>query len=122
MSKRNKILLGVCAFVYVFALIVFHMTYNYTMYWVDESTMIVIGSLIYILIGLILYWALSWKASMLQIPDISIKMLTGIVACASVLRTLLCIFDRTWFDYPIINTMGWMMISVFFFVLYKKMR
>ena len=132
MSKRTKIVIGICALLYVFALVVFHVTYRYPMYWMEESTVIVIGSLIYVSIGLILYWALKRQVSIPQLSGISVKSLTKIVACTSALKALLyiCIYSSNDFMFMInyqdglliINTMCWTIISVFFFTLYKKMR
>ncbi len=130
MSKRNKVLLGVYAFVYVFALIIFHVTYRYPMYWEDESTIIIVGSLIYFIIGFISYLALNRHTSMIQFSDVSVKKMTLIVACASVLKTFVCIcmynsdilFIEHFHGNLLFNMICWMLISVSFFTLYRNMR
>ena len=135
MSKINRILLGIWGFVYIIALIIIHMTYRYPLYWAEESTVIIVGSLIYIMLGVVLYclyWLVNRKTTMLPLSGVSVKNLTIIVACASALKAFICICIYKSDDYifmldyqhghPLMNTMGWMMISVFFFTLYKNMR
>ena len=89
MSKRNKIFICVLLLVYVIALVVFHATYDYTRYWEEEAPLIIRYSLIYIVIGLILYFALRRKAfDRKALSNLSIKRATKIVAYANAIKAL----------------------------------
>lgn len=122
MSKKNKILLCVLLLVYVIALATLHATYDYTIYWEEEPTIILRYSFIYIVIGLIIYWVFNGKVS-----NITIKGATKIVAYASALKALLCICPFFFDGYftsiiPFAQMAAWITISVFFFTLHKNMQ
>lgn len=122
MSKKNKILLCVLLLVYVIALAILHATFDYTIYWEEEPTIILRYSFIYIVIGLIIYWAFNGKVS-----NITIKGTTKIVAYASALKAFLCICPFFFEGYftsiiPFAQTAAWATISVFFFTLHKNMQ
>ena len=122
MSKKNKILLCVLLLVYVVALATLHATYDYTLYWEEEPMVIIRYSIIYIIIGLIVYFVFNGKFS-----KITIKGATKIVAYASALKAFLClcpIFFDGYFTsiFPFIQTAAWATISVFFFTLHKNMQ
>jgi len=128
MSKRNKIFVCVLLLVYVIALVVFHVTYDYTIYWEEEIPLIIRYSLVYIVIGLILYYSLRRKAfDRKTFSNLSIKGATKIVAYASAIKAFLCIcpffFDMYFYSIvPLIQTAAWIAISAFFFTLYKNMK
>ena len=69
MSKKNKILLCVLLLVYIIALAILHATYDYTIYWEEETTIILRYSFIYIIIGLVIYWAFNRKVSNITIKS-----------------------------------------------------
>lgn len=122
MSKKNKILLCVLLLVYIIALAILHATYDYTIYWEEETTIILRYSFIYIIIGLVIYWAFNRKVS-----NITIKSATKIVAYASAFKAILCIcpffFDGYFTSiFPFVQTAAWATISVFFFTLHKNMQ
>lgn len=128
MSKTNKILIGVLLLVYIIALVVFHATYEYTVYWEDETPIIVRYSMIYIVIGLIVFFAfnrktLNWKA----LSKVTIKDATKIVAYTCAIKAFLCIcpilFEQAFSSIiPFVHMAAWVAISVFFFTLHKNMR
>ena len=129
MSKKNKIILCVLLLVYVIALLVFHITYEYTTYWDEESSIIMRYSFVYIIIGLIIYLVLNWKAFALtsRISNLSLKGTAKIVAYASALNAFFCLsqilFEGYFYDnIPFIHTAAWIVVSVFFFTLYKNMK
>lgn len=128
MSKRNIIVICVLLLVYFIALVAFHATYEYTIYWEEEATLIIRYSLIYIVIGLILYYASNKKAfNWKNLSNLSIKGATKLVAYVSTIKAFLCIcpfFIEKYFDsfLPLIHATGWIAISVFFFTLHKNMK
>lgn len=128
MSKTNKIIICILLLVYIIALVVFHATYEYTTYWEEEPPLIIRYSLIYIVIGLVLYFAINRKAlNGKAISNVSIKGITKIVAYASAIKAVLCIspiFIYGYFSglYPFIHATAWMAISLFFFTLHKNMK
>lgn len=126
MSKRGKIFVGVGVLVYVIALVVFHVTYDYATYFEEEADVIIRYSLIYIAVALILYYILKRKAKF-SISNLTIKTTTKIVAYASVLKAILCICPVLINGYfvsaiPFGYTIAWLVISVFFFTLHKNMQ
>jgi len=126
MSKKNKILLGVLLLVYVIALVVFHVTYDYTAYWDEESSLLMRYSFIYIVIGLVLYLVFNWKTIKPLITNMTLKRMTKIVAYASALKAVLCLISFPFGGHslliPLIQTAAWIAISVFFFTLHKNMQ
>lgn len=126
MSKRGKIFVGVGVLVYVIALVVFHVTYDYATYFEEEADVIIRYSLIYIAVALILYYILMRRAKF-SISNLTIKTTTKIVAYASVLKAILCICPVLINGYfvsaiPFGYTIAWLVISVFFFTLHKNMQ
>ena len=126
MNKRDKIFLSAGLLVYVIALVIFHTTYDYAIYFEEEATVIIRYSLIYIAIALIIYYALK-KMEMFSISNLTIKATTKIVACASALKAVLCIFPIFIDGYyvsiiPFVYTLAWIVISAFFFTLHKNMQ
>lgn len=125
MSKRNVIIICVLLLVYIIAFVAFHATYEYTVYWEEETTIILRYSLLYLVIGLIIYFALNrktinWKA----LSNTSIKGATKIVAYASAIKAFLCICPFIFYQYfdsilPLVHTAAWIAISAFFFTLQK---
>lgn len=128
MSKRNIILICVLLLVYIIALVAFHATYEYTTYWEEETTIILQYSLLYLVIGLILYLAFNRKAINWKIlSNVSIKEAAKIVAYASGIKAFLCIcpfFFHQYFDtfLPLVHMVAWIAISAFFFTLHKNMN
>lgn len=123
MSKRNKIILSIWILVYVIALFIIHATYSFTTYWVEESSIILLFSLLNIVIGLILYFAINRKIALPQYSAISVKGVTKIVAYASALKALLCICTLYFTNiHPSIHLVAWISISTFFFTLHKNMK
>ena len=126
MSKRDKIFVGAVVLVYVIALVVFHVTYDYTTYFEEEADVIIRYSLIYIAVALILYYILMRRAKF-SISNLTIKTTTKIVAYASALKAILCICPVLINGYfvsaiPFGYTIAWLVISVFFFTLHKNMQ
>lgn len=126
MSKRGKIFVGVGVLVYVIALVVFHVTYDYATYFEEEADVIIRYSLIYIAVALILYYILMRRAKF-SISNLTIKTTTKIVAYASALKAILCICPVLINGYfvsaiPFGYTIAWLVISVFFFTLHKNMQ
>lgn len=128
MSKTNKILIGVLLLVYIIALVVFHATYEYTVYWEDETPIVVRYSLIYIVIGLVVFFAFNRKAfNRKALSKVTIKDATKIVAYTSAIKAFLCIcpilIEQVVSSIiPFIHMAAWAAISVFFFTLHKNMR
>lgn len=129
MGKINKILICILLLVYIIALAVFHTTYEYTTYWEEESPIIIRYSVCYIVIGIILYMVVNWKNLKPRVSNITItiKVATQIAAYASLLRAFLIIMPLLvsgffYSLYPIIETLVWIVISVFFFTLHKNMK
>lgn len=124
MSKKNKILLGILLIVYVITLVIFHATYKYRAYWEEESSLIIRYSVYYIVIGMILYLIFNRTTINALISNISLKRLTRIIAFASIIKAALCFLDGYLFQgFPILlTTVGWIVISVFFFTLHKNMQ
>ena len=106
MSKRDKIFVGAGVLMYVVALVVFHTTYDYAIYFEEEVTVIIRYSLLYIAAALIIYYVLKKRAKF-SISNLTIKTTTRIVAYASALKAILCISP------VLIN---------FFFTLHKNMQ
>lgn len=126
MNKRDKILLSVWLFLYVLALVAFHVTYEYTTYWEEEATVVIRYSLLYFAIGIVLYFVLR-KRSIYRISDWSIKQTSIVVAYASALKAILCICPFLYYGYfssviPFSHTIAWASVSLFFFTLYKNMQ
>ena len=128
MSIRNIIIICVLLLVYVIALVAFHATYEYTVYWEEETTIILRYSVPYLVIGLVIYLAFNWKAiNWKALSNVSIKGATKTVGYASAIKAFLCIcpfFFYQYFDsiFPLIYTAAWIAISVFFFTLHKNMK
>ena len=128
MSKKNMILICVMLLVYIIALVAFHATYEYTAYWEEETTIILRYSLLYLVIGLIIYFAFNWKAfNWKALSNASIKGITKIVAYASAIKAFLCICPFFLYQYfssvfSLVYMAAWIAISAFFFTLYKNMK
>ena len=126
MNKRDKIFLSVGLLVYVIALVTFHATYDYATYFEEEATVIIRYSLLYIAIALIVYYVLK-KRAIFSISKLTIKATTKIVAYASALKAVLCICPIFIDGYyvtilSLVYTSTWIVISAFFFTLYKNMQ
>ena len=126
MNKRDKIFLSVGLLVYVIALLTFHATYDYATYFEEEATVIIRYSLLYIAIALIVYYVLK-KRAIFSISKLTIKATTKIVAYASALKAVLCICPIFIDGYyvtilSLVYTSTWIVISAFFFTLYKNMQ
>ena len=126
MSKRDKIFVGAGVLMYVVALVVFHTTYDYAIYFEEEVTVIIRYSLLYIAAALIIYYVLKKRAKF-SISNLTIKTTTRIVAYASALKAILCISPVLIDGYfvsaiPFGYTIAWLVISVFFFTLHKNMQ
>ena len=127
MDKRKKIILVAYICVYVLALLLFHATYSYTTYWVEESSIIILASLVYVAIGIGLFIAIKGKSSLQQISNISVKGAAKAVAYASICKAILLIIPYFSVSYfysflPCIYAVAWIAISVFFFTLHKNMQ
>lgn len=128
MSKKNMILICVMLLVYIIALVAFYATYEYTAYWEEETTIILRYSLLYLVIGLIIYFAFNWKAfNWKALSNASIKGITKIVAYASAIKAFLYIcpfFLNQYFSsvFSLVYMAAWIAISAFFFTLYKNMK
>ena len=127
MSKRNIIIFGSLIIIYVLALIVFHATYSYTSYWIEESSIIIPATIIYFIVVFTLYIIFNKKTIVIQNTNIGVKRATKIVAYASASKAVLGIFPYLyyWYFYDImlfIHPIGWIVISIFFFTLYKNMQ
>ena len=127
MSKRHKIILGTLILIYVLALIVFHATYSYATYWIEESSVIIPGTIIYFGVLLILYKTFSKNKAIIPKNSMSVKGITKIVAYASMFKAVLCIFPYLYEGYfysimPFMHTICWIVISIFFFTLHKNMQ
>ena len=139
MSKRN--IIGVCVLllIYIIALVAFHATYKYTKYWEYETTIILRYSLLYLVIGFIVYFffirkTIKWKAlsnvsiNGKALSNVSIKGTTKIVAYASAIKAFLCICPFFFYGYygsyihTLIHAAAWIAISAFFFTLHKNMN
>ena len=128
MSKRNIILICVLLLVYIIALVAFHATYEYTAYWEEETNIILRYSFLYIVIGLVLYFAFIRNAINGKVlSNVSIKGVAKIVAYASAIKAFLCICPfllNQYIDYfiPLFQAVAWIAISAFFFTLHKNMN
>lgn len=135
MSKRNKIFLSIWILVYVIALVIFHTTYSFTKYWIEESSIVLSASLFYIVIGLILYLTINRKNNKIELmhySPISVKGATKIVTYTCALKAVLYLWtfcNASYYDYihplnihPLIYIVAWITISVFFFTLHKNMN
>jgi hypothetical protein len=89
MSKRNIILISVLLLVYIIVLVAFHATYEYTTYWEEETPIILRYSLLYIVIGLIIYFVFNRKAINRNVlSNVSIKGATKIMHLSSNRKTI----------------------------------
>ena len=141
MRKRNIIIICLLLLVYIIAIVAFHATYEYTAYWEEETTIVLRYSLLYLVIGLVLFFAfnrkainwksVNWKSNNWKVlSNVSIKGTAKSVAYASAIKAFLCLlplFFYGWYDYfysifPLINTVAWIAISTFFFTLNKNMQ
>lgn len=130
MSKKTKIIFGSLILIYVLALIVFHATYSYTFYWIEESTIIIPASIIYFIFVIIIYKVFHKNATMTLNTNIGVKEATKIVAYASAFKAVLCICPYLYYyEYTYIlmhmqftHLICWIAITVFFFTLYKNMQ
>lgn len=126
--SKNKITIYVLLLVYIIALVAFHATYEYSVYWEEETTIILRYSLLYLVIGLVIYFvfirkAITWKT----LSNLSIKGTTKLVAYASAIKAFLCTYDLLFYGYfdailTLAHMAAWIAISAFFFTLYKNMK
>lgn len=126
MNRRDKILLGAGVLVYIIALVAFHATYDYAIYFEEEVTVIIRYSLLYIAVALVIYYVQK-KGAKYSISNLTIKATAKIVAYASTLKAILCISPVLIDGYfssviPFSHTIAWLVISVFFFTLHKNMQ
>lgn len=127
MSKRNKIILGTLILIYVLALIVFHATYSLTTYWIEESSIIIPGTIIYFGVVLILYKSFNKNETIKLKNNMGVKGITKLVAYASLFKAIICLFPFLYegYIYSImlnIHAICWIVISFFFFILNKNMQ
>ena len=127
MSKRHKIILGSLILIYVLALIVFHTTYSFTTYWIEESSIIIPCTIIYFGVVLILYKSFNKNETIKLKAKMGVKGITKLVAYASLFKAVICLFPFLYEGYfysimPNIHTVCWIVISVFFFTLHKNMQ
>lgn len=127
MSKRSKIIFGFLILIYVLALIVFHATYSYSTYWIEESSIIIPATIIYFIV-VFTYYKLFYKDMTVTLnTNIGVKAATKIVAFASLFKAIICIcpflYDGYFFGVvSFAHTICWIAISIFFFTLHKNMQ